>query len=230
MKKLSIIIPAYNEEKTILNVLNRIKATKDERILYEIIVVDDASTDGTDKILKQNTNLYDRLVRHEKNKGKGGAVKSGIEISSGDYIIFQDADLEYDPIDIVKFIDIFLKFKTDMILGSRFSYDRYTKSHSFYNRIGNSIITLFFNMLYNTTFLDIYSCYLCFKRDLIKSSELKTDGFEQQAEILAKIVSRSVNYYEVPINYNGRSLLEGKKIRWYHIFSVIREIILGKIR
>ena len=230
MKKLSIIIPAYNEEKTILNILNRIQATKDERILYEIIVIDDASTDATDTILKKNTNLYDHLVKHEKNKGKGAAVKKGIEISSGDYIIFQDADLEYDPVDIVKFIDIFLKFKTDMIIGSRFSYDRYTKSHSFYNKIGNKIITLIFNMLYNTTFMDIYSCYLCFKRDLIKSSELKTNGFEQQAEILSKIVSRSVNHYEVPINYNGRSILEGKKIRWYHIFSVIREIILGKIR
>ncbi len=230
MKKLSIIIPVYNEEKTILNVLNRIEATKDERILYEIIVVDDASIDATDNILKQNTNLYDHLVSHEKNIGKGGAVKTGLEKSSGDYIIFQDADLEYDPIDIVKFIDIFLKFKTDMIIGSRFSYDRYTKSHSFYNKIGNTIITLVFNMLYNTTFTDIYSCYICFKRDLIKSSELKTAGFDQQAEIIAKIVSSSVNHYEVPINYNGRSILEGKKIRWYHIFSVIREIVLGKIR
>ena len=228
MKKLSIIIPTYNEEKTILNVLNRIKATKDERILYEIIVVDDASTDGTDKILKQNTNLYDRLVRHEKNKGKGGAVKSGIEISSGDYIIFQDADLEYDPKDIEKFINVFLEFDADAILGSRFSYDRYTKSHNFYNRIGNKIITLIFNILYNTTFMDIYSCYLCFKKNLIISSELKTSGFEQQAEILTKIMSNSKNHYEVPINYNGRSISEGKKIRWHHIFPVIREIIRGK--
>tara|TARA_B100000989_G_scaffold297773_1_gene284640 strand:- start:909 stop:1601 length:693 start_codon:yes stop_codon:yes gene_type:complete len=230
MKKLSIIIPAFNEEKTILKVLNRIEATKNDKINYEIIIIDDASTDRTIEILKANPNLYDQLIFNEKNLGKGGAVKKGIECAVGDYIIFQDADLEYDPKDIEKFINVFLEFDADVILGSRFSYDRYTKSHNFYNKIGNKLITSTFNILYNTTFMDIYSCYLCFKKNLIISSELKTIGFEQHAEILTKIVSNSKNYYEVPINYNGRSISEGKKIRWYHIFSVIKEIIKGKFR
>jgi len=228
MKKLSIIIPAYNEDKTILKVLNQVNATKTDKINYEVIIVDDGSTDDTKNILNANSHLYDQLISNEKNIGKGGAVKIGIETATGDYIIFQDADLEYDPEDIIKFINVFIKFDADVILGSRFSYDRYTKSHSFYNKIGNKIITIIFNLLYNTTFMDIYSCYLCFKKNLIKASDLKTNGFEQQAEILSKIISNSKNYYEVPINYNGRSISEGKKIRWYHIFSVIKEIIRGK--
>ena len=228
MKKLSIIIPTFNEDKTILKVLNRIDETKSNKIDYEIIVINDASTDGTIDILKANPHLYNRLISNEKNQGKGGAVKPGIENATGDYIIFQDADLEYDPKDIEKFINVFLEFDADAILGSRFSYDRYTKSHNFYNKIANKIITLIFNILYNTTFMDIYSCYLCFKKDLIISSELKTTGFEQHAEILTKIISNSKNHFEVPINYNGRSISEGKKIRWYHIFSVIKEIIRGK--
>ena len=134
-------------------------------------------------------------------------------------IIFQDADLEYDPKDFDKFIDVILKFDADVILGSRFSYDRYIKSHNFYNKIGNNLITLIFNILYNTTFMDIYSCYLCFKKNLIQAKDLKTNGFEQQAEILCKLISNSKNYYEVPINYNGRSISEGKKLMVQYLFS-----------
>ncbi len=230
MKKLSIIIPTYNEEQTIINILQRINDTKSNDINYEIIVIDDCSKDGTVALLEQNKSLFTKLIKNEINLGKGGAVKVGISNVSGDYIIFQDADLEYDPIDIKKFVDVFLKFNADIILGSRFSYDKYTKSHSFYNKIGNWVITFIFNFLYNTTFTDIYCCYLCFRTNLIKGEQLKTNGFEQQAEILSKIVSRSKNYYEVPVNYNGRTIAEGKKIRFYHIFYVIKEIILGKFR
>ena len=141
MKKLSIIIPTYNEEQTIINILQRINETKSENIDYEIIVIDDCSNDGTVALLEQNKSLYTKLIKNERNLGKGGAVKVGINNVSGDYVIFQDADLEYDPIDIKKFANVFLKFNADIILGSRFSYDKYTKSHSFYNKIGNWIIT-----------------------------------------------------------------------------------------
>ena len=227
---LSILIPTLNEEKTILNVLNRISNTIDSSINYEVIVINDGSTDNTLKLLEQNKNLYNQLITHERNYGKGSAVKKGLEVSQGKYIFFQDADLEYDPLDINKFIKIINRFKPDLIIGSRFNYSEYTRSHNFLNKLGNELITFIFNLLYNTTFTDIYSCYACFKKDLLDEGNLKTKGFEQHAEILCKVIKKGEKFYEVPISFNGRTHKEGKKIRWYHIFKVITTIILGKLK
>ena len=148
--------------------------------------------------------------------------------SKGDYIIFQDADLEYDPQDIVKFIELIDKFAPDVILGSRFNYDKYSKSHNVMNKIGNLVLTSTFNLLYNTTFTDIYSCYLCVKKKFINENSLKANGFDQQAEILTEVVKKGKNFFEVPINYNGRSKEDGKKIRFYHFFPVFFKIILKR--
>ena len=227
-KKLSILIPVYNEEKTLLNILKRINECKIDNFDFETIIINDGSDDNTFNVIKENSDLYDKVINLDKNRGKGYAVKSGLKIATGDYVIFQDADLEYDPKDFIKFTNLINKFSVDVIIGSRFNYSDYTRSHNIANKFGNYILTLFFNLLYNTTFTDIYSCYLAFRRDILDVDKLKTDGFEQHAEILCKIVKKSDRFYEVPINYNGRSAKEGKKIKFYHIFSVLYRIIIER--
>ena len=225
---ISILIPSFNEQKTILNVLNRISKTIDSNINYEVVVINDGSTDNTLKLLEQNKNLYNQLITYERNYGKGNAVKKGLEVSKGKYIFFQDADLEYDPIDINKFIKLIKRFEPDLIIGSRLNYSEYTRSHNILNKFGNKFITLLFNLFYNTTFTDIYSCYACFKKDLLNEKNLKTKGFEQHAEILCKVIKKGKKFYEVPISYNGRTHEEGKKIKFYHIFSVLFRIVIER--
>jgi len=226
---LSIIIPVYNEEKTILKILDRINATKSDKYNYEIIVVDDGSSDHTLVLLEKNNNLYDKLISNEKNMGKGFAVKTGLEIATGKYVVFQDADLEYDPIEFDNILKIYQKFDADIVYGSRINYKTYSRSHNFLNLLANKILTLYFNILFNCTFTDIYSCYLSFKKDLVNTEKLKCFNFGQQAELLCQIIKKSKNNYEIPIDYNGRSLEDGKKIRWYHFFSVIFEITKGRL-
>ena len=224
----SIIIPIYNEENTILELLRRLDKLKFSTFKKEIIVIDDGSSDNTRKILEDHKNLYDKIYFNQKNEGKGSAVRLGLNKSKGDYIVIQDGDLEYDPNDLIKFEKVFLSFQADGIIGSRFSYDQYIRSHSILNKFANFLLTFFFNILYNTTFTDIYSCYLCFKRELLEPSQLKTDGFDQHAEILSKAVKKGNRFYEVPISYNGRSHAEGKKIKFYHFFSVILRIFIER--
>ena len=225
---ISILIPSFNEEKTILNILNRISKTIDSSINYEVVIINDGSTDNTLKLLEQNKNLYNQLITYERNYGKGNAIKKGLEVSKGKYIFFQDADLEYDPIDINKFTKLINRFEPDLIIGSRLNYSEYTRSHNILNKFGNKLITLIFNLFYNTTFTDIYSCYACFKKDLLNEKNLKTKGFEQHAEILCKVIKKGKKFYEVPISYNGRTHEEGKKIKFYHIFSVLFRIVIER--
>ena len=229
-KKLSVIVPVYNEEKTIITTLRRIEETKDDRIEYEIIVINDGSKDNTLELLKSNNNLYQHLIDGKQNFGKGYAVKKGLELSTGDYVIFQDGDLEYDPEDFSKFIDVIQKFQADIIIGSRFNYNKYTRSFNILNKLGNYVLTFFFNILYNTTFTDIYCCYLCFKKPLLDSQNLQTIGFEQHAEILCKLAKKGKNFFEVPVNYSGRTKNEGKKIKFYHMFPVLLRILIERIK
>ena len=226
--KISIIIPIFNEEKTILKVLERIHEVVDNLVQIEIIVINDGSTDNTLEILEKNNSLFNQLISYSTNYGKGNAVKKGLEASKGNYIFFQDGDLEYDPIELNKFTKVIDRFDPDLIIGSRLNYSEYTRSHNILNKFGNKLITLLFNLLYNTTFTDIYSCYACYKKNLLNESQLVTKGFEQHAEILCKVVKKSKKFYEVPISYNGRTHEEGKKIKFYHIFSVVFRIVLEK--
>jgi glycosyltransferase involved in cell wall biosynthesis len=228
MKKLSILIPVYNEEKTVLEVLKNIQKNKIKDVDFEVIIINDGSSDSTISILENNKHLFNKLIDLNKNHGKGYAVKQGLNIATGDFVIFQDADLEYDPSEYIQFINLFLNLNADLVIGSRFIYNKYTRSHNFLNKIANTLLTLFFNILYNTTFTDIYSCYVAFKRDLINPQDLKTHGFEQQAELLAKIVKKGSIFFEVPISYNGRSAAEGKKIKFFHFFPVIWQILIRR--
>lgn len=225
MTVISVIIPAYNEQNTILDILHKIRNVKVETVSFEVIVIDDGSTDRTVEILEKEPELYSHLIKMEKNGGKGAAVKAGLKIATGDYILFQDADLEYDPVDYTKLLQPVLKFNSDIVMGSRCVAPEYTRVFYFWHLVGNKIITLLFNVFYNTTFTDIYSCYLLYRRSLLDPQILKTEGWEQHAEILTRLVKQRPVIYEVPISYHGRTYDEGKKIKAHHIIAVVWTII-----
>ena len=229
MINLSIIIPAYNEENSIIKILEKVADVEIEGIKREVIVIDDCSTDETLNLLEKNNNLYDVLIKLPKNSGKGEAVKKGLMQASGNYVLFQDADLEYDPKDYKKLLEPVLLFDADLVIGSRLSASQLTRVYYFWHKVGNKVITLLFNVLNNTTFTDIYSCYVIFKADLINPNNLLTSGWEQHAEILSTIVSKSSSFYEVPINYYGRTYKEGKKIRPHNAINVLLTIIFKRI-
>ena len=227
--KISIVVPVFNEEKTIIQILEKVNAQNNKPFPLEVLVIDDCSTDNSNIILKENSELYKKLIVLEKNSGKGAAVREGLLEASGDYILFQDADLEYDPDDYKKIFKIIERFEPDVVMGSRFLSPKFTRVHYFFHKVGNIFITLLFNILYNTTFSDIYSCYLCFKKEYINPAKLKSNGWEQQAEILATVVKSSKLHYEVPISYSGRTFDEGKKIKGRDIFKVITMIIRKRL-
>ena len=171
--KLSILIPVYNEEKTIIDVLKRIKKTKADDIDYEIIVINDGSTDGTKKLLEENNTLYNSLINNSRNSGKGFSVKQGLKISTGEYIIFQDADLEYDPGDFKKLINPILEGIADVVYGSRFIGDSERRVLYFWHMVGNKFLTLLSNMLTNLNLSDMEVCYKVFRSEIIKDINLK---------------------------------------------------------
>ncbi|MBI3445275.1 MAG: glycosyltransferase family 2 protein [Magnetospirillum sp.] len=228
MVKVSVIVPAYNEEKTIAQVLEQVRAQVVDGITFEIIVINDGSKDRTREILDSRPELYDQVI-HQPNGGKGAAVKAGLAQATGDFVLFQDADLEYDPADYAKMMKPILKFDCDIVMGSRFVAPEYTRVYYFWHKIGNWGISFLFNILNNTTFSDIYSCYLCYRRSLVDPTALQTAGWEQQAEILSRDVAAGRVFYEVPISYHGRTYDEGKKIKAHHIFAVFATIIRERL-
>ncbi len=222
--RITILVPAYNEEATIVGVLERVRAQSIPGAELEVVVVNDGSTDRTREILDSRPELYDRVV-HQANGGKGAAVKAGLGAATGDFVLFQDADLEYDPADYTRLLKPVLEFEADVVMGSRFMAPEYTRVYYFWHKIGNWAITFLFNVLNNTTFSDIYSCYLCYRRSLVDGAGLRTQGWEQQAEILSKAVTAGKVFYETPISYHGRTYAEGKKIKAHHIIAVFATII-----
>ncbi len=227
--KVTILIPIFNEENTIIEILNRVNSEKNNDTEMEIIVVDDCSTDNSKNLLNENRDLFSKLVELDKNLGKGGAVREGLKHATGEYVLFQDGDLEYNPKDYGKIFRMLHEFKADVVICIRFLSPEYTRVHYFFHKVGNKSITLLFNLLYNTTFTDIYSCYLCFRRELINPNKLKSDGWAQQAEILGSAVKSSKIHYEVPISYSGRTFVEGKKIKARHTLGVVLMILKKRL-
>ena len=228
MIELSILVPVYNEEDLIIKTLKKLNENVQSIGLSEIIVVSDGSTDHTNSILEENPNLYTRLICLKENKGKGAAVKAGLEVSTGTFVLIQDADAEYDPTEIPRLWLLTKNLELDLLATTRFSGSDITRVHYFWHKIGNRFITLLFNLRNNTTFTDIYSGYLIFRRKLVIAEELKYDSWGQQAEILKVIVNKSNRIYETPISYFGRTYSEGKKIRASSTLNVIKAILLTK--
>jgi glycosyltransferase involved in cell wall biosynthesis len=228
--KVSVIVPVYNEDKTLVAILEKINQQNIVGIKIEIIIINDGSTDNSLKILEEHSSLFHKLINLEKNRGKGAAVREGLKYATGEYILFQDADMEYDPSEYPKLLEPIIKQNADIVIGSRLMTSSLTRSGGYSkNRIGNNFITWLFNLLNHTTFTDIYSGYLIFRRSNITPNKLRTDGWEQQAEILSKIVKNSTKIYDVPIAYYGRSYEEGKKIKPKDVFNIIFTIIGEKI-
>ena len=225
---LSVVIPVYNEEKTVLEILKKINLLR-KYCNLEVIIVNDGSTDNSLDIIEKNTELYTTNISLKKNYGKGKAVIEGLKKCSSDYVLIQDADLEYDPEDIQIFLKKLEEFNYDLIMGSRFIGDKRSVLN-FWHMIGNKLITLIFNFLNNTTFTDIYCCYCMFRKNTFDVKNLQSFGWGQQAEVLTYIVNKNSKLFEIGVNYNGRNYKEGKKIRYYDVFSVIYWIVYTKIK
>ena len=224
-KKLSIIIPVYNEEGTIRPILKKINELKIDNIDFEVIIINDGSTDNSVKIIKENNELYNQFINLEKNSGKGFAIKSGLKLVTGDYVILQDADLEYDPSEYTKLLNPIISNKADVVYGSRFLGNDERRVLYFWHTVGNKFLTLLSNMLSNLNLTDMEVCYKVFKTDVIKNINLQENKFGFEPEITAKIAKKNIKIYEVGIKYFGRKYSEGKKITWKDGFSAIRCII-----
>ncbi len=210
--KLSIVMPVYNERNTIKEILRRVRQVDLGDMEREIVIVDDGSSDGTRDILAMEEDSGTRVIYHAENQGKGAAVRTGFSAATGDLILVQDADLEYDPEDYPKLIEPVLKGKAEVVYGSRFTGPR--KNMLFWHFVGNRFLALVTNILYNTTLSDMETCYKLFTRESLEGIELKSDHFDFEPEITAKILKKKVRIFEVPISYAGREMNEGKKITW----------------
>ena len=224
--KVSIIIPCFNEKHTIKSIIRKINESK--AFDKEIIIVDDGSTDGSDIIIreisKDNPSL--KTAFHEKNSGKGAAIKSGLKSSTGNLILIQDADLEYDPIDYETLIEPFIKYNADVVYGSRFIGGPGPKRvHLFWNKLANKILTNLTNIFINLNLTDMETGYKVFKKEFVDIDNLKEKSFGIEPELTIKLAKKKVKFFEVPITYNGRNYNQGKKISTKDAFIALYCIV-----
>jgi glycosyltransferase involved in cell wall biosynthesis len=222
--KLSVIVPVFNERSTVAEVLRRIRAVRLPGDLeVEVVVVDDGSSDGTDKVLAALGDSTVRIINHQVNRGKGAAIRTGLSAIRGDLVLVQDADLEYDPADWAKLLEPVLRGKARVVYGSRFTGER--KNMMPLHWIGNRFLSLVTNVLYSSTLSDMETCYKLFDRRVLEGITIESDRFDFEPEITAKMLRRGIRIYEVPISYAGREMDEGKKITWRDGVGALRALV-----
>ena len=232
--KLSIIVPCYNEINTIDEIISKILESliKNNLNNYEIIIIDDSSTDGTvNKLKKMETKDYFKIIYHKNNQGKGAAIQTALNQISGDIVLIQDADLEYDPFDYNKLLLPFFETNADVVYGSRFlGGGKYVRIHFFWHYLANKILTLICNIFTNLNLTDMETGYKVFKTSNLKKIKIEEKTFSFEPEITIKLAKNKCKFFEVPITYNGRSYEEGKKIGLKDAFIALKTIILYSFR
>jgi glycosyltransferase involved in cell wall biosynthesis len=227
--KLSIVIPCYNEAKTIRTIVERVRNSPYPD--KEIIIVDDCSRDGTRDLLRtQIEPLVDKILYHEVNQGKGAALRTGFAAATGDAVIVQDADLEYDPNEYPKLMRPIIDGRADVVFGSRFMGGEAHRVHFFWHMVGNKFLTLLSNMFTNLNLTDMETCYKVFRRDVLQKIQIEENRFGFEPEITAKVSKLNVIIFEIGISYYGRSYAEGKKIGWRDGFRALWAILKYNLR
>ena len=224
MKKISIIIPVYNEKDTLREIIEKVEQTAFCGLDKELIFVDDFSTDGSGEILREYSQKY-KVLSHGINQGKGAAIRTALKEVTGDIVVIQDADLEYDPADYEKLLPLLIENRADVVYGSRFLQNQGNGSFMLTHYLGNKALTLITNLLFNVTLTDMETCYKAFKSEFIKNVDIVSNRFDFEPEITAKIVKQGARIKEVPISYYGRLHAEGKKITWKDGIHAIKALI-----
>lgn len=221
---LSVVIPAYNEVETLEEVVNRVLTVG---LNVEVIMVDDGSVDGTRELMDRLVGEHDvvKAVKHDKNQGKGAALQTGFQHATGDLVIVQDADLEYDPNDYHMILRPFMEQKADVVYGSRYLVGRYIRVHPYYHYIGNRLLTFISNVFTGLKLTDMETCYKCFRREVVQDIKITSKRFAVEPEVTARIAKKNLRIFEVPISYLGRDHAAGKKIGWKDGVSAIYSIV-----
>ncbi len=226
--RISFLIPAYNERRTILEVLDRIEALGLDR---QLIVVDDGSTDGTSDLLREWQQGREGVVLlRQENAGKGAAIRAAIPHVDGEIAVIQDADMEYDPADVPALVEPIERGVADVVFGSRLSGGRPQRAYLFWHLVGNRFLSLLTGLLYNTTLSDMETGYKAFRADVIRGLDLRQSDFSIEPEITAKVCKRKLRVYQLPISYYGRTYEEGKKITWRDGFKAIWVLLRVRVR